>query len=308
LGIISIVVSACSSTSSEPTATVAPSATSVAQDSSFYLNSIENNAVQITAAIARIEEQLSRVWPVRSSLFDAFSDSELSQEIISSIGAIVQLSPPDEFEQEHQLLRNTANTVVEYASGVEQSLERRDLVGMVVGMANVQVSYQRLLTTVSSQLCNALGVADDSELLCEVRAGAPGTYDADVEQLFKEFRVEFSPRVGAFPPALTDEERFDTVAALNEEVEVAAEEAAKKLASLSPPQGRADDHATMLTYLDEIGKTATAITKAGADRDASKLQQLFVQSGTVTESAASSISCEYQDSLLHGWFAAACES
>ncbi|MCH8230836.1 MAG: hypothetical protein IIA53_10940, partial [Chloroflexi bacterium] len=149
---------------------------------------------------------------------------------------------------------------------------------------------------------NALGIADDSEILCEVRAGAPGTYDADVEQLFKEFRVEFAPRVGAFPPALTDEERFDTIAALNKEVEVATQEAAEKLAALSPPEGRADDHRILLTYLEDTGKTASAITVAGEERDDSKIQQLFAQSGTVIESAEAAISCEYSETLLHGFF------
>ena len=222
LGIISIVASACSSAAAEATATVQPTATTIAgssQEARFYLKSIENNAVQVTAAFARFDEQMSKVWPVKSSLFDALSDSKVSQEIISSMGAIIQLSPPDEFEQEHVTLQSAATAAAEYARQLGQALERRDLGETSVAFANFRVSYQRMLITVSPQLCNALGIRDEPETLCEVRAGAPGTYDAGVEQLFKEFRVEFIPRVTVFPAAMSDEERFDTLAALKPIVE-----------------------------------------------------------------------------------------
>lgn len=293
-------MSACASATAEPTATATTSGNQ--REVEFYLKSIENNAVQVTAAFARISEQLARVWPARSSLFDAFSDSELSQEIISSLGAIVQLSPPDEFEQEHRILQSTANTVVEYSRELEQALQGRDLAGVMIAKANFAVSYKRILMTVSPRLCKALGIENDSEILCETNAGAPGTYDADVEQLFKEFRNEFLPRVTSFPPALTDEERFYTLAALNKEIEVATQKAAQKLAALSPTQERADDHKILLKFLEDTGELASAITIAGADQDNGKIQQLFVQSDTVVRAAGTAISCEYRKMLLHGFF------
>ena len=301
-GVISIVVSACSSAAAEPTATVVPTAPVVPQVRTFYLDSLENNAVQVTAAFARIDEQMSKVWPTKDSLLDAFSDSDLSQEIISSLGAVVQLLPPDEFEEEHRILQSTANTVVEYAHDLERALQGRDLVGMMVAKANFAVSYKRMLLTVSPRLCSALGIDNDPEVICEINAGAPGTYDAEVERLFKVFRVEFIPRVTSFAPALSEEERFSVLAALNREVEVATREAAEKLAALSPPEGRVDDHKILLTYLEDTGKTASAITVAGEERDDSKIEQLFDQSGTIVESVEAAISCEYSETLLHGFF------
>ena len=301
-GVVSIVVSACSSAADEPTATVVPTNTVTPQVNSFYLDSLENNAVQVTAAFARMDEQLSKVWPVKSSLLDAMRDSNAPQEMRSSLGAMVQLSPPDEFEQEHQILQDTASTVVEYSRELEQSVQERDLVGMVVALANLRVSYQRMLVTVSPQVCNALGIADDSDLLCDVRAGAPGTYDGDVEQLFKEFRLEFSTRVTAFPLALTEEEVFSTLAALNKDIEFATQKAVKELAALSPPPARVADHNILLTFLEDTGETASAITIAGTNQDGAKLKQLFAQSGTIVESAAAAISCEYRETLLHGFF------
>lgn len=293
-------MSACASATAEPTATATTSGNQ--REVEFYLKSIENNAVQVTAAFARISEQLARVWPVRSSLFDAFSDSELSQEIISSLGAIVQLSPPDEFEQEHRILQSTANTVVEYSRELEQALQGRDLAGVMIAKANFAVSYKRMLMTVSPRLCKALGIENELEILCETNAGAPGTYDADVEQLFKEFRIDILPRVTSFPPALTDEERFYTLAALNKEIEVATQKAAQKLAALSPTQERADDQKILLKFLEDTGELASAITIAGADQDNGKIQQLFVQSDTVVRAAGTAISCEYRKMLLHGFF------
>jgi len=209
-GVITIVVSACSTAAAEPTApieTIAPMVTATiessgaaaARESLFYLNSIENNAVQVTAAFARIDEQLSKVWPTKSSLLDAFSDSELSQEINSSLSAVIQLLPPDEFEQEHLILQSTAKTVVEYSRQFEQALQDRDLVGVMVAKANFVVSYKRMLMTVSPRLCSALGIANDQEVVCDVTVAESGTYGAEVEQLFKEFRLEFLPRVTSFP-------------------------------------------------------------------------------------------------------------
>jgi hypothetical protein len=304
-GVISIVVSACSSEVPEPTATVVPTATTAAattRDVVAYLNSIENNAVQVTAAFARVDEHMSKVWPTKGSLLDAFSDSNLAQEIIASMGAVVQLLPPDEFEQEHKILQSAATEVVEYSRQLEQALQGRDLLGVMVAKANFAVSYKRMLMTVSPRLCKALGIDDDPETLCEVRAGAPGTYDADVERLFKVFRVEFIPRVTSFALALSEEERFSVLAALNREVEVATRNAVEELAALSPSQGRADDHQILLTYLEETGKTASAITVAGEEQDGETLQLLFDQSGTILESTAALISCDYSDTLLHGFF------
>ena len=245
---------------------------------------------------------MSKVWPTKDSLLDAFSDSDLSQEIISSLGAVVQLFPPDEFEEEHRILQETAKTVVEYAHDLERALQGRDLVGMMVAKANFAVSYKRMLLTLSPRLCSALGIDNDPEVICEINAGAPGTYDAEVERLFKVFRVEFAPRVTSFALALSEEERFSVLAALNREVEVATREAAEKLAALSPPDGRVDDHKILLTFLEDTGKTASAITVAGEERDDSKIEQLFTQSGTVFEAAGAAISCEYSETLLHGIF------
>ena len=113
LGIVSI-VAACSSSADEPTATIEPTATtaiavtSVVQDSTFYLNSIQNSAVQVTAAFARVGQDLSRVWPTRGALIDAIGSSGVSEEMSTNIQAIIQLTPPDEFEQEHQVLANGA--------------------------------------------------------------------------------------------------------------------------------------------------------------------------------------------------------
>ena len=311
--IVTLVVSACSSAAAEPTATSVPIAPTVtatiessgvaaARESLFYLNSIENNAVQVTAAFARIEEQLSKVWPTKSSLIDAFDDSNLSQEIISSLGAIVQLSPPDEFEQEHRILQTTANTVVEYIREFEQALQDRDLTQVMIAKANFVVSYKRMLMKMSPAMCNSLGIANDSEILCDVRAGAPGTYDADVEQLFKEFRLEFLPRVTSFPVAMTEEERFSALAALNKDIEVATRNAADTLAGLSPTPDRVDDHQVLLKFLRETSDTASAITVAGSDRDGDEIQRLFTQSTIIVESAGATISCEYGEILLHGFF------
>ena len=298
LGIISVIVGSCSATAAEPTATARPT---VPSDVERYLKSIENNVVQITAAIARFDEQMSRVWPVRSALFDAADDSMVSQQIITSMGAIVQTVPPSRFEQEHQILQDSSKAIVESARELEQSLEARDLTRTSVAVTNFRVRYQRMLIALSPQLCGALAIADALETLCEVRAGAPGTYDADVERLYKEFRVEFLPRITVFIPAMSELERFDTLAALNREVEVAIQEAVKKFGALSPPQERADDHKVFLTYLEEIGKTAAAITIAGTERDDDKIQQLFDQSGEVTDVAAAALSCEYNELLLHGF-------
>jgi len=242
------------------------------------------------------------VWPTKDSLLDAFSDSDLSQEIISSLGAVVQLLPPDEFEEEHLILQSAAKTVVEYSRQFEQALQDRDLVGVVVAKANFVVSYKRMLMTVSPRLCSALGIGNDQEVVCDVAVAESGTYGAEVEQLFKEFRLEFSTRVTAFPLALTEEEVFSTLAALNKDIEFAAQKAVKELAALSPPPARVADHNILLTYLEGIGETASAITIAGANQDGAKLRQLFAQADTIDESAAAAISCEYQETLLHGFF------
>ena len=165
LGIVSIIVSACSSSADKPTATVEPTGTtaiavtSVTQDSSFYLNSIQNNAVQVTAAFARISNDLSRVWPTRGSLLDAVGNSGVSEEMTANVQAIIQLTPPDEFEQEHQILTSGGLTVLEYTAQLSQALQDRDLGGMVVGVANLSVSYKRLVLNASPQLCIALGIA-----------------------------------------------------------------------------------------------------------------------------------------------------
>jgi hypothetical protein len=304
LGIASIVISACASSTDEPTATVEPIATttiavtSVTQDSAFYLNSIQNSAVQVTAAFARISQDLSRVWPTRGALLDAVSNSGVADEMSANMQAIIQLTPPDEFEQEHEILTKAGITVLEYSAQLSRALDDRDLGGMVVGVANFSVSYKRLVLNASPQLCSALGIANDQETLCDVTTSEPGSYDAEVEQLIKEFRLEILPRGSAFPAALIGDERFDTIAALNKGIEIAAQEAERKLGALSAPIHRADDHEILLTFVKDISTTATAITIAGAERDDVRVQQLITQSQQIAE-AATSISCEFRETVLH---------
>lgn len=317
-GVISIVLVACSS-ETEPTQEssspppIPPPPPTLQPGSGLYLDRLANNAIQVSAAFARIDEHMSRVWPVRSELFDAFSESELSEEIITSLGEIVQIRPPVEFEPQHEILRRSADTVVEYSRQFEQALQDRDLGAAMVAKANFTVSYQRLLLAVPPPMCMALSVArmelgvardvdSDVESLCTVSAFEQTFYDSSVEQLFKEFRVEFNPRVSSFPSALTSDERFAALAGLNKEIEGATQVAAAKLDALSPPGKRADDHKVLLTFLEDIGETATAITLAGESRDISELDRLFEQSGTVYDVADGSISCDYSAALLHGYF------
>jgi hypothetical protein len=106
------------------------------------------------------------------------------------------------------------------------------------------------------------------------------------------------PRTSAFPAALIGDERFDTIAALNKDVEIAAKEAARKLAALSPPEHRSDDHEILLTFLNDISTTAAAITAAGVERNDAKVAQLFALSTEIRD-AASSISCEFRETVLH---------
>lgn len=263
---------------------------------------MRNNALQVTAAFARIDEQLLRVWPVRSSLFDAFSDAGLAQEIIFSMVAVANLRPPKDYEQEHEILQNTAGTVIEYGREFEQALEDRDLGAVMVAKANFAVSYKRMILSVSPLMCMSLGIVDDADTLCQVWFPEPDSYDARVEQLAKEFRLEFLPRVSSFPLALTSEERFSALAAINKDVEIAAQNAVDRLTALSPPDERSADHAIFLKYLKDTVITSSAITIAGEQRDNAEIERLFARSGVEFRGAESAISCDYTLQILHAFF------
>lgn len=300
LTVVIFIFAACSSSepAEAPTATLPPPPPASVQP---YLESVRNHSIQVAASVARIDEQLSRVWPLRSSLFTAFEEAGLAVQTRNSLAAIAQLVPPPEYADAHQLIAAAADGIIEQSNRLEAALEAEDLSGMQIAVANIQVQYESLLLELPLFLCQSLAV-DDNVIFCQLPSGEPEGYAASVERLMNEFKANFGPRVGAFPPAMSDEERFRTLASLNLEVERATQNAEASLKSITPPSSWESSHEALLKYFQEIGETATAISVAGRNEDGERVQELFGQSGIVSESAASNISCSYNADLLRGFF------
>ena len=239
---------------------------------------------------------LNQTWPTRERFLSVLREADLPAAQDHFLQEVQELDPPERFRQDHESLVLFLTEQTEYLTKFYyQTLEDNDLVPFVVGRANIGVAQQLLLLDVSGPFCRTLFPAVPGPTRCDTGEPASGgAYGAEIQEILKRHGAEFGPRVSGFLSALTPEELFASLAALQTEIEGVIANTRDELRDVEPPEEVRADHERLVQYFVEILEVARDITQAARDQDQAKLlNELFPESGIVLCDARGDFSEDY---------------
>jgi len=282
-----LVVSACASGSVEP------ANAELSQEAETYLEAVAEISSDFDAVVASIDERMQQVYATRGALLTAVADAGIPGAAQTALAAAEALTPPDQFETDHQAWIEHRIAIFGLADELDAALENQDLEeALAVNDAMLRrVSTIKLSAT--RDFCLAFSQPNPGDL-CRAGEGIPGgQYGLDAHEALRQFSLDVQG-LFSFPPDLSPEERAVRLNKVQPSIEKALNDTGEKMAGFEPPSEFADDNAAFVRYFDEQHQTAVAITAANAERDTAEVLRLFEESGVVVDRLVDSLSDDYE--------------
>jgi hypothetical protein len=284
---MAIVVSACGNGSVDPTAA------ELSQEAEAYLDAVGEISSDFDAVLASIDERMSQVYATREALLTAVADAGIPGASQSALVRAEALSPPEEFERDHQTWIEHRIAIVGLADELTAALENQDLEEVLAVNGAMLRSFAAIVLNADREFCLAFADSDFGDL-CVAGEGLPGgQYGLDAHEALRQFSLD-AQGLFFFPPDLSPEERAVRLNKVQPSIEKALKDTGEKMAEFDPPSEFADDNAAFVRYFDEQYQTAVAITAANAERDTAEVLRLFEESGVVVGRLTDSLSEEYE--------------
>ena len=289
--LMSVLVIACSDSGDDaaplPATSSPPNATEQA-----YLDEVLEIDTLIGAVVVTVEAALEGSYATRGRLFTLIGEQDVYGTFETMVERLDAVEVPTKYQADHQRYLESLNESVLLAEQLQPAIEARELVTFDVTTVELFVSRARLLVEVSPSFC-AGALRSDAVPGCPSPEAAPGgQYGADLRNVFRRFRADFGPRVGAFPPAMNSDEIFDELNILQPPIIDAIEAATEEIHALEPPSEFAEDHAVIERYFEDTLEVSISISEAAQDRDAAAQASEFGRSGDVQCEAALALSPE----------------
>jgi hypothetical protein len=282
-----LVVSACGDGS------VDPEGAELSQEAEAYLEAVSEISSDFGDVFASIDERMNQVYGTREALLTAIADAGIPGASQSALVRADALSPPDEFQRDHQAWIEYRMAIVSLADDLTVALEKQDL-QEVLGVDDAMLRrVSALALNASRDFCLAVGQVDEGAL-CVAGEGLPGgQYGLDAHEALRRFTLDTQGFFN-FPPDLSPEERAVRLNEVQSYIEKALKDTGEKMAGFDPPSEFVDDNAAFVRYFEEQYQTAVAITAANAQRDTTEVLRLFEESGVVADRLTDSLSEEYE--------------
>lgn len=182
--------------------------------------------------------------------------------------------PPALPDPEDPELRAYLEALSKVAQARGEVLE--DLRTVLPGTYAERRAWLEALGRAAGAMADALEVG---EVGCRDPATLPGgAYGRDLYEAGLHVTTEVFPRIGAFPPSLTEAETLAFLAVIQPEVDRVFAEVHAEVEELEPPASLRDDHDAALGYLTQMASIAADITAATTGGDAAALDEPFARS------------------------------
>ncbi len=284
---MAIVVSACGTGSADP------AGSEISEEAEAYLEAVAEISSNFGAVFESIDQRMQQVYQTREALLTAIADAGIPGASESALVRADALSPPEEFERDHQVWIEYRIAIVALADELIAALEKQDL-EEVLGVNDAMLRRVSVLAlNASRDFCLAFGQIDEGAL-CVAGDGLPGgQYGLDAHEALRRFTLDTQGFFG-FPPDLSPEERAVRLNEVQSYIEKALKDTGERMAELNPPSEFVEDNAAFVRYFEEQYQTAVAITAANAQRDPTEVLRLFEESGVVADRLTDSLSDEYE--------------
>jgi hypothetical protein len=282
-----LVVSACASGSTDS------AGAELSQEAETYLEAVAEISSDFGVVVASIDERMQQVYATREALMTAVADAGIPDAAQTALAAAEALTPPGQFETDHQAWIEHRIAIVDLADELTVALENQDLQEALAVNGAMSRRVSTIELNASRDFCLAFSQPDPGDL-CRAGEGIPGgQYGLDAYEALRQFSLDVQGLFN-FPQDLSPEERAIRLNKVQPGIEKALKDTGEKMAGLDPPSEFADDNAAFVRYFDEQYQTAVAITAANAERDTTEVLRLFQESGVVVDRLTDSLSDEYE--------------
>ena len=262
-------------------------------DAAAYLEEIEEAARPLSVSSQEVDETLGQTWPVRGRLIEVLLEADRPSLFETMLSEVQGITPHPDFVEDRARLIAEIESSIARSTAEDQALEDGDLVQAVILVSESNRALRDLLQGVSSEFCDAV-VPDDNQCSGNDAERAHGEYGEALFAAWRRYGREFGSRASAFSPAMSPEERFESLRILQPEIVRAHDLAIEEVGALTPPQVLVADHDRLLQYFEEQRQTALDIDAAVIAGDTELVLQLFAFSGVVACTAAEDLTDEIQ--------------
>jgi hypothetical protein len=292
-GVVALIAATALAVSACGDGSVDPGGAELSQDAEAYLEAVSEISSDFGDVFASIDERMNQVYGTREALLTAIADAGIPGASESALVRADALSPPDEFQRDHQAWIEYRMAIVSLADDLTVALEKQDL-QEVLGVNDAMLRRVSVLAlNASRDFCLAVGQVDEGAL-CVAGEGLPGgQYGLDAHEALRRFTLDTQGFFN-FPPDLSPEERAVRLNEVQSYIEKALKDTGEKMAGFDPPSEFVEDNAAFVRYFEEQYQTAVAITAANAQRDTTEVLRLFEESGVVADRLTDSLSEEYE--------------
>jgi hypothetical protein len=305
--LVSAVLVACGGSSDGTTAvpTRAPDQPSTEAEATYF-DEIAGVEVIIVKKLVAVDEALEMTWPTRGRLLSVQADAEFYATIEAMLQQAEEIEAPERFAADHDLYVQSLRDTLVLAQDHDQAIADEDLVASVLALQGGWRVRATLLLQVSPRFCDAV-TPNSVGASCQSIDLPGGPYGVQLEDAFRRYAADFSPRVGSFRTAYTAEERIDVILEVNSDIIRSIEQARDEIADIEPPEEFAQDHARLVQYLNDILEVARAITQAAEDGDDGQILEEFGRSGDVVEGVGCDFSSEFRPIVAFFFPAVSCD-
>lgn len=272
-------------------------------DAAAYLDEIRETTQSLSASVQEVDETLSQTWPVRARLIEVLLEADRPSIFETMLSEVQSIAPHPDFVEDHARLIAEIESSIARSTAEDQALEDGDLVQAVILVSESNRALSDLLHGVSSEFCDAV-VPDGSPFALGCNGNdaerAHGDYGEALFAAWRRYGREFSSRASAFYPAMSPEERFESLRVLQPEIVQAHDLAIEEVGALTPPQVLVADHDRLLQFFEEQRQTALDIDAAVIAGDTELVLQLFAFSGVVACTAGEDLTDEIRPLIDFG--------
>jgi hypothetical protein len=286
---LAVIVAACGS-ASEAGDSGGP--VQLTEDGSAYLAAVGEIQDQVEALFEEVNEELMRSYPTREVFFSAIGGTGYQGVSQSALVRAEALSPAPEFEDDHEIWLAHRTFAVDSADALAATIEERDLQKMLSVLTENNQEWGKVLLGTSREFCLAVSIAASH---CPSDGDLPGgDYGVEVYDLL---RADAIAAMGLFDfiGDMSPEERSLRLDEVQPRIEANLKAGGDAFKEIDPPDKYRDEHQAFITYFEDQYETAVAITEANAERDNTRVLQLFDRSNVVFQAVLDALSPEYEE-------------
>lgn len=268
-----------------------------------YLSDVGAAFQRSDSNFEKFNAALARSFASPEAILSALVEAGAGTTFDPVLEALKEIEPTERFVEDHRILVEGLERMVEADRGIGAAAADDDIVGFELGNVNLALANGAMRLNLSSEACS--GLPGEGHLCAPDFELPGGEYGAALNDVMRRLAAEFAPRVGVLQDspqgpflALTyvllysPQELEAVYGAVGTDTKAVLADAASAVNDLEPPEDLKADHQRLQTWFDETSDAIEALFLATGEVDRNERDRLQAQSRLAFCSAADDFSLE----------------